>query len=51
MTIRYARDNGNYIGLYPTRSCRLLLGAVWKDNERCMKEWEEIQKNHKIEWV
>lgn len=49
--ILFARDNGPYIGLYTTRSGRILCGAVWKDNKRCMDEWEEIQRTHKIEWV
>lgn len=47
----FARDNGPYIGLYVTRSMRLLNGAVWKDDKRCLDEWEEIQKKEKIEWV
>lgn len=47
----YARDNGQYIGLYTNRSGRILCGAVWKDDKRCMDEWEEIKKNNKIEWV
>lgn len=47
----YARDNGRYIGLYTSRSCKYLCGAVWKDNKRCMDEWEKIQKTEKIEWV
>lgn len=47
----YARDNGRYIGLYKTRACTLLWGAVWKDDKRCMDEWEEIKKTHKIEWI
>lgn len=47
----YARDNGRYIGIYTTRSGKYLSGAVWKDNKRCMEEWEEIQKTHKIEWI
>ena len=47
----YAHDWGQYIGLYKTRSCNVLYGAVWKDNKRCMDEWEEIQRTHKIEWV
>jgi hypothetical protein len=28
-----------------------LHGAIWKDDKRCMDEWEEIQRTHKIEWV
>ena len=47
----YARDNGPYIGLYLRRSCAELWGAVWKDDKRCMDEWEEIQRTCKIEWV
>lgn len=49
--ILFARDNGPYIGLYKTRSGRILCGAVWKDDKRCMDEWEEIQRTCKIEWV
>lgn len=47
----FAHDNGPYIGLYTARSCKTLCGAVWKDNKRCIDEWEEIKKTHKIEWV
>lgn len=47
----YARDNGQYIGLYKRHACTLLWGAVWKDDKRCMDEWEEIKKTHKIEWI
>lgn len=47
----FARDNGPYIGLYVTRSGRLLNGAVWKDDKRCLDEWEEIKKTHEIEWI
>lgn len=46
----YAHDNGRYIGLYRDRAGKLLCGAVWKDNERCMKEWEDMDKTNII-WI
>ena len=46
-----ARDNGPYIGLYATPAGKVLTGAVWKDNNRCMEEWEEIKNNNEINWI
>lgn len=51
MKTLFAHDNGSYIGLYVTRSGRLLNGAVWKDDKRCMDEWEEIKNNNEINWI
>lgn len=47
----YARDMGQYIGLYTTCSAEVLNGAIWKDDKRCMDEWEEIQGKYNIEWI
>lgn len=47
----YARDNGPYIGLYASPSGKFLTGAVWKDDKRCMEEWEEIKNNNEINWI
>lgn len=47
----FARDNGSYIGLYTNRSGRILCGAVWKNDKRCLAEWEDIKKTHNIEWI
>ncbi len=47
----FARDNGSYIGLYTKRSGRILCGAVWKNDKRCLAEWDDIKKTHNIEWI
>lgn len=47
----YARDNGPYIGLYLTPAGKFLAGAVWKDDKKCMEEWEKIKNNNKINWI
>lgn len=49
--VAYARDNGRCIGIYTTRSGKYLSGAVWKDDKRCMEEWEDIKNNNKINWI